>query len=318
MKRFKLTDKFLSEITVNKPFKYNRASGEIHSWEEYAEADPNPNNFLVDISKGKIIAAFTGWNVPTWSRQAEKNDNNLFVSSKSGITNPPPYLRTPHIDIDNPNSWEPRSVAMSLIRKYSKLDEIRVNKPRKFHPGEEVIVYGKKYPLSTFSEKYYKEEDGISYYLVDDVKNTGQRFWIEQDKIKKIKPMKENISKQSFAERFLESFNKEIKKAITQIDKASLLNENETAYHGSSNYFRQFQEAGIGGGIGAQIFGWGLYFGKDPEIAKGYTTAGPNVGKTKTLFQGKTAEELGLEYENEVFFGLPRGLKTAQDYVDYA
>ncbi len=94
------------------------------------------------------------------------------------------------------------------------------------------------------------------------------------------------------------------------------LNENETAYHGSSNYFTSFKKEGIGGGTGAQVYGWGLYFGKDPQIAKTYTTAGPNSSKTKTLFQGKTAEELGFQYENEIFFGLPSGISTAQEYVD--
>jgi hypothetical protein len=96
------------------------------------------------------------------------------------------------------------------------------------------------------------------------------------------------------------------------------LNENETAYHGSSNYFTSFRKEGIGGGTGAQVFGWGLYFGKDPQIAKSYITAGPNSSKTKTLFQGKTAEELGFQYENEIFFGLPSGMSTAQEYIDYA
>ena len=96
------------------------------------------------------------------------------------------------------------------------------------------------------------------------------------------------------------------------------LNENETAYHGSSNYFTSFRKEGIGGGTGAQVYGWGLYFGKDPQIAKTYITAGPNSSKTKTLFQGKTAEELGFQYENEIFFGLPSGMSTAQEYIDYA
>jgi hypothetical protein len=98
----------------------------------------------------------------------------------------------------------------------------------------------------------------------------------------------------------------------------SLLLENEKAWHGSSNYFRRFKTEGIGGGIGAQVYGWGLYFGKNPNIAKNYTSVGPNAGKKKTLFQGKTAEELGLEYENEIFFGLPLGLETSQDYINYA
>jgi hypothetical protein len=95
------------------------------------------------------------------------------------------------------------------------------------------------------------------------------------------------------------------------------LNEVETAWHGSGHYFTRFKDAGIGGGQGSQAFGWGLYFGKDPEIAKIYQGMGAKT-KTKTLFQGQTAEELGLKYENEIFFGLPSGLKTAKDYIDYA
>jgi hypothetical protein len=105
-----------------------------------------------------------------------------------------------------------------------------------------------------------------------------------------------------------------------RINKLKILKEEETAYHGSSNYFTSFKKEGIGGGAGAQAFGWGLYFSTTPDIAKGYRNVGGkgNTSKTKTLFQGKTAEELGLEYENEIFFGLPLGLKTSQDYIEYA
>jgi len=95
-------------------------------------------------------------------------------------------------------------------------------------------------------------------------------------------------------------------------------NQSEQMWHGSGNYFRSFKEAGIGGGSGAQVYGWGLYFAKDPKTAMGYVGVGSNVNKTKTLFQGKSPEELGLEYENEIFFGLPFGLKTAQEYSEWA
>ena len=103
-----------------------------------------------------------------------------------------------------------------------------------------------------------------------------------------------------------------------KLNKLKILKEEEKAYHGSSNYFTSFKKEGIGGGSGSQMFGWGLYFGTNVETAKGYVKAGSNSGKTKTLFQGKTPEDLGLEYENEIFFGLPSGLKTSQDYIEYA
>jgi hypothetical protein len=103
-----------------------------------------------------------------------------------------------------------------------------------------------------------------------------------------------------------------------KINKLKILKEEEKAYHGSSNYFTSFKKEGIGGGSGSQMFGWGLYFGTNVKTAKSYVQAGSNSNKTKTLFQGKTPEDLGLEYENEIFFGLPSGLKTSQDYIEYA
>ena len=135
----------------------------------------------------------------------------------------------------------------------------------------------------------------------------------EQKKNKKIMSIK-----QPFKEALLESFSTKIKETIKNKIIKKKLNENETAYHGSSNYFTSFKKEGIGGGAGAQAFGWGLYFGKNPEIAKGYMSMGPNSYKKKNLFQGKTAEELGFEYENEIFFSLPSDLKTPQDYIDFA
>jgi hypothetical protein len=318
---FKKTD-VIKEMRVNEPFKYEKAYGEIHSYDDYKQIPKltyrEPENYLIDLSKEKIIAAFTGWNVARWSKKAEQEDNNLKVVSTSAITNPPPYMDTPHIDRNNPDSWEPRSVAMSLIRKYAPLVEMRVNEPKKFYPGEKVSLGNETLTLSKDYNRYYTEKDGIPWYLIDDDK-TGQRFWARENLIKKLKPIKkENMHKQTFAEIFLESFNKEIKKTFSKIDKTKPLNENEEAWHGSPNYFRQFHSEGMGGGTGIQVIGWGLYFGKNPEMVKGYALSINTPHRFKTLFQGKTAEELGLEYENEVFFGLPQGLKTAKEYIEYA
>ena len=142
---------------------------------------------------------------------------------------------------------------------------------------------------------------------MDQIKNL-----INRGKTKIVEPIQTESTK-SFKDLLIESYQQKVKSLIK-----THLNEAETAYHGSSHYFTSFKTAGVGGGTGTQVYGWGLYFGKDLNIAKGYLGAGVYQGKTKPLFKGKTPEQLGFEYENEVFFGLPQGLKTAQEYIDYA
>jgi hypothetical protein len=97
-----------------------------------------------------------------------------------------------------------------------------------------------------------------------------------------------------------------------------MISEEETAYHGTSHYFKCFRTAAVGLGTGAQAYGWGLYFGKDVDIAKGYAGVGTRAGQKQILFQGKTANELGMQYECDAFFGLPKGLSTAEEFIDYA
>jgi hypothetical protein len=97
-----------------------------------------------------------------------------------------------------------------------------------------------------------------------------------------------------------------------------ILKEEEIAYHGTSHNLRCFRTAGIGGGSGAQAYGWGLYFGKDFNIAQGYAGAGNRSGMKQVLFQGKKPEELAFEYDNDVFNRLPKGLETAKDFIEYA
>lgn len=97
-----------------------------------------------------------------------------------------------------------------------------------------------------------------------------------------------------------------------------ILKEEEKAFHGTSHLIKCFRTAAIGGGTGIQAFGWGLYFGKDVNIAAGYKGVGTNAGKKQILFQGKTPEELAFEYDNGVFERLPRGLSTAEEYIRYA
>ena len=78
-----------------------------------------------------------------------------------------------------------------------------------------------------------------------------------------------------------------LSKILKHILKENLLDEEEKAYHGTTHYFKCFRAAGIGSGIGMQAFGWGLYFGKDIDIARSYSAAGGNFGK-KNAFISRT------------------------------
>ena len=97
-----------------------------------------------------------------------------------------------------------------------------------------------------------------------------------------------------------------------------ILKEEEKAYHGTSHYFKCFRTSGIGGGTGAQMYGWGLYFGKEFEIASGYKGVGSNYGKKQLLFQGKSPAEMAFSYDCPIFNGLPRGVESAEGLVDWA
>mgnify|MGYP000560388250 CR=1 FL=1 len=52
---------------------------------------------------------------------------------------------------------------------------------------------------------------------------------------------------------------------------------NQTAWHGSPHDFDEFDLGAIGGGEGAQFYGWGLYFAKNKEMAKNYKEVLSNV-----------------------------------------
>jgi len=97
-----------------------------------------------------------------------------------------------------------------------------------------------------------------------------------------------------------------------------IISEEEKAYHGTSHYFKFFRTAAVGIGSGVQEYGWGLYFGKDINIAKSYAGIGTRNGQKQLLFQGKTPNELGMKYECDVFFGLPKDLTSAEEFIDYA
>lgn len=124
----------------------------------------------------------------------------------------------------------------------------------------------------------------------------------------------------------MKSLNKEQKAELRQFIKSKYniqedktkMNEEETFYHGTSHYFKCFRTAGVGGGAGMQAFGWGLYFGKDVNLANSYAGIGTNSGKKMLLFQGKTPAELAFEYDCIIFERLPSGLSTVDEFIEYA
>jgi hypothetical protein len=151
----------LDEIKIEKPFTYEKAYGESHSYDEFIKniksTDQVPDNYLVDLTKDKIIASFTGWNVAKWAKKAETSTRGEVIKkdyrvlSRSALTNPPPYLNTPDIDIYDPNSWEPGNVAISLIREYNTIKEIKVNNPSS--PEQKIYMYVKSiYPEATLNK----------------------------------------------------------------------------------------------------------------------------------------------------------------------
>ena len=123
-----LLDKFhlkpLEEIKITSPFQYEKAYGESHSYSEYKknleELSQYPDNYLIDLEKGKIIASFTGWNIARWSRAAEEANREKYdLVSRSALRNLSDYRNLPNIDVDDSNSWESSNVALSLVQTYS-------------------------------------------------------------------------------------------------------------------------------------------------------------------------------------------------------
>jgi hypothetical protein len=105
---------------------------------------------------------------------------------------------------------------------------------------------------------------------------------------------------------------------LTDILTELILKEEEKYYHGTFYYFKCFRAAGIGGGAGSQIFGWGIYFGKDFNVAKSYSAMRKDIAKSLTLFQGKNPSEMAFEYDNIVFERIPSKLKTKEELIEYA
>jgi hypothetical protein len=227
----------LDEIKIEKPFTYEKAYGESHSYDEFIKniksTDQVPDNYLVDLTKDKIIASFTGWNVAKWAKNAEASTRGEVIKkdyrvlSRSALTNPPPYLNTPDIDIYDPNSWEPGNVAISLIREYNTIEEIKVNNPSS--PEQKIYIAVKSmYPKAIMNKKqsgfvhefiirFFPETKAInrnsiiSYdpgiyvvFLGDDI--NGRRFKNIDNLIKYIKnnPVEPNIDEIKINKPFLD------------------------------------------------------------------------------------------------------------------
>jgi hypothetical protein len=130
----------LKEVKIQQPINYKKAYGEVHSYDEMkkweSENSKLPSHFLIDRTNNTVLAGFQDMNIPKWAWNLHGNDNvpptenNMFaLASKSSITNPPPYLNTPNIDITNPSSWG----NISKVRQYIKnLNEVKISKPQNF------------------------------------------------------------------------------------------------------------------------------------------------------------------------------------------
>lgn len=69
---------------------------------------------------------------------------------------------------------------------------------------------------------------------------------------------------------------------VTQAEAAEMKPGEIEAYHGSPHTFDAFKTEAIGTGEGAQSYGHGLYFAKNPEVAKSYAV-GRQDGTTRTV-----------------------------------
>ena len=106
----------------------------MKKWQE--QNNTLPSHFLVDRANNTVLAGFQDYNVPKWAwdlhgnENAPPTENNIFtLSSRSSITNPPPYLNNPNIDVTNPNSWSD----INKVKQYIKnLNEVKIQQPQNF------------------------------------------------------------------------------------------------------------------------------------------------------------------------------------------
>jgi hypothetical protein len=88
-----------------------------------------------------------------------------------------------------------------------------------------------------------------------------------------------------------------------------------TAYHGSPHTFDRFDMSKIGTGEGAQVYGHGLYFAENEDVAKSYRDAlsldaGFSYRGRNGLTRDQLAEEITAEYGNKYLDNVttPRGV----------
>ena len=93
-------------------------------------------------------------------------------------------------------------------------------------------------------------------------------------------------------------------KAQQEIDQTfigSLTPEQQAAFHGSGAIFDRFKTNHIGEGEGAQVRGWGLYFGQQEKTGKHYYEM---LGKGRFLLNNKPIKNSVLASDNAVRLGL--------------
>ena len=118
----KLTD-ILCEMKINKPFSYDKAYGESHSYNEYKSNNDKriyAPDFFVDVNNGKILASFSAWNIPSWAYTLNKNakDSGYGIYNIYILKDPPPYVDLPGpLNPKDPNNWESN---LSKVRSFAK------------------------------------------------------------------------------------------------------------------------------------------------------------------------------------------------------
>lgn len=164
------------EVKIQQPINYKKAYGEVHSYNEMKKWE-NENSrlsshFLVDRTNNTILAGFQEYNIPKWAWDLHNygndnvppTENNKFaLASRSSITNPPPYLIFPNIDVNNPASWS----NIDKVRQYIKnLNEVKIQKPQNFNFNNfETVVGVSKVNTDYFTANYFMElMDLGSYY----------------------------------------------------------------------------------------------------------------------------------------------------------
>lgn len=76
----------------------------------------------------------------------------------------------------------------------------------------------------------------------------------------------------------------------------------QAAWHGSPYDFEEFDLGGIGGGLGQQAFGWGLYFAEKRNVAENYKVE--RKSKNEFTLNGKNLPDEYAPVINQIFGGI--------------